>query len=255
MASWNKIEGTVVARCPGCEGAKSTFEWRHDGNDLGAITKRVGDRFWRECRLDFRLFRCAGCGMGALGVVKYAGGLHYPGLYSRLLRFVPEAKTYLPLPHSAPKEIVAEFREAERCMEINCVRAAAGMFRSVLAKIMRANGYETPREKHLFKQIDGAAKDGVITLARKKRLRTDFQGIGGDTSADETCEFTEHEVQMARQSCQRIIEDFYDDRESVLKLLRDAGRTTTEEMNASVAKDATLPVSSRRAQFAADARR
>jgi hypothetical protein len=255
MASLNKYEGTVIARCPGCDGAKSTFEWSHKGKELGAITKQVDDRYWRQCLLDFRLFRCAGCGIGALGVIKYGGGNGYPGLSNRLLRFVPEAKSCLPLPPRAPKELVAEFREAERCLEINCLRAAAGLFRSVLAKTMRANGYETSREKHLLKQIDGAAKDGVITLARKKRLHAELRVIDTDVLPDAPCNPTIQDIELARRYCQRILEDFYDDRESVLKLLRDAGRMINEDKNTQVKEDAHQPVSSPRAQLAANARR
>ncbi len=231
MATMNKNEGTIIARCPGCDGARSTFEWIHKGSELGAITKRVDDRNWRECMLDFRLFRCAGCGIGALGVIKYDGGDRYPGLKNRLLRFVPEAKTRLPLPHRAPREIVAEFREAERCLEINCLRAAAGMFHSVLVKTMRANGYGSTKEKHLRQQIDSAAKDGVITLARKKRLHADLHAIGCDLAQKEPGKLTEIELELARRSCQRVLEDFYDDRESVFSLLRDAGRIVAEGKN------------------------
>lgn len=253
MASLNKNEGTIIARCPGCDGAKSTFEWSHKGKELGAITKQVDDRYWHRCLLDFRLFRCAGCGIGALGVIKYGGGNRYPGLNNRLLRFIPEVNKCLPLPPRAPKEIVAEFREAERCLDINCFRAAAGMFRSVLEKTMRANGYNTTREKRLVQQIDGAAKDGVITLARKKRLRAELRVIGNEILPDDPDKVTEQDIELARRYCQRILEDFYDDRESVLTLLRDAGRITNDVKKTDIEGDAQQPQSSARAHCAAEA--
>ena len=231
MAILNTNEGTIVARCPGCDGAKSTFEWIHRGREIGAITKQVDDRHWRICLLDFRLFRCAGCGIGAMGVVKYGGNNRYPGSYNRLLRFIPEAKERVPLPPGTPKDIMVEFREAEKCLENNCLRAAASMFRSVLDKTMRANGYHTTREKRLFQQIDGAAKDGVITLARKKRAHCELRLFGNDVLVDDWHEVTERDVEVARRYCQRILEDFYDDRESVINLLKDAGRISNADDN------------------------
>jgi len=38
MAVLNEKEGTIVATCPSCGNSKSTFEWRYNGKELGAIT-------------------------------------------------------------------------------------------------------------------------------------------------------------------------------------------------------------------------
>lgn len=62
-------EGSVRARCPGCKGALSTFEWRTATGIHGALTLEHSHRHWSGAVLDYRLYRCAGCGRGGLGVV------------------------------------------------------------------------------------------------------------------------------------------------------------------------------------------
>ena len=152
MAQINEDEGTIVARCPNCAGALSSFTWYGEHGEFGSITKPFKDRYWSDCQISYRLFQCGGCGMGALGVIKFGGDYKYPGKYNRLLRFTPEARKRLELPTSVPEGIQREFIEAERCMENDCFRAAAGLFRSVLDKTMRANGYKTKQESNLYKQ-------------------------------------------------------------------------------------------------------
>lgn len=229
MAELNAKEGTIIARCAGCDGAKSTFEWIYKNQELGSVTDTTDDQYWHNCYISYRLFRCAGCGVGGIGAVMYGGSSQYPGSYNRLLWFFPEAKQRLPLPKGTPKGITAEFKEAEKCLENNCFRAAAGLFRSVLEKTMRANGYKTSQEKNLVQQIDAAAKDGVITQARKRRAHDEIRVLGNDVLHDEWHEVKEEDVEAARHYCQRIIEDFYDDRESVLVLLRAAERVPDED--------------------------
>jgi hypothetical protein len=48
MAELNKKEGTIVARCPGCDGAKSSFEWVYKGHELGSVTDTVEDQYGRN---------------------------------------------------------------------------------------------------------------------------------------------------------------------------------------------------------------
>lgn len=169
--------------------------------------------------------------MGAFGVIKMGGGGKYPGSYNRLVSFFPEAKQRLPIPANVPAGIVAEFREAEICLDNQCVRAAAGLIRSVLDKTLRANGYKTKQESNLFKQIEAAAEDGVITQARKRRAHDEIRVLGNDVLHDDWHEIPEEDVEAARHYCQRILEDFYDDRESVLGLLREAGRVPQEDQD------------------------
>jgi uncharacterized protein DUF4145 len=226
MATLND-EGNIRARCPGCGGAWSTFEWRTASGTFGAVQGYFHHDGWGQVRIDHRLFRCAGCGRGGLGAVVY-GSSAYPGAYRELRGFYPETRERLPLPQAVPAGLVREFREAEDCLAAGCIRAAAGMVRSVLDKTLRANGYKTDRES-LKQQIDAAAKDGVITEARKRRAHEDIRVLGNDVLHDEWLEIKAEAVEVARQYAQRILEDFYDDRESVLKQLRDAKRVPDED--------------------------
>lgn len=229
MAVINK-EGNVIARCPGCDGAKSTFEYSVRGHDLGHFTK-VFQRDYRgsydeDVHVRFQLFRCAGCGAGALGMIKMMNVREsYPEDIWQLLHFYPEAKDRLPLPELVPAGIKREFREAEICAENECYRAAAAMLRSVLDKTLRANGYNTRENKNLKQQIDAAAADGVITKARQKRAHEEVRVLGNDVLHDDWHEITEEDVDVSRQYPQRLLEDFYDDRPSVLALLKAANRT------------------------------
>ncbi len=144
---------------------------------------------------------------------------------------MPEAKQRVRLPENVPESIVKEFREAEECLENGTIRAAAGMFRSVLDKTLRANGYKTSRGVSLAQQIDQAAKDGVITAARQRRAHDEIRVLGNDVLHEEWREVPEEDVEAARHYIQRILEDFYDDRESVLTILRAAKRVPVEDRN------------------------
>lgn len=224
MAEINDL-GSVRARCPGCKGAFSTFEWRSASADFGVVPVKIEDRNWRDATLDFRLYRCAGCGRGGLGAVVHGGdGGRYPGAYRRLTSFYPEVRERLDLPKAVPAGIVREFREAEICLDASAFRAAAGMIRSVLDKTLRANGYKEKKGTNLEQQIDMAAGDGVITPARQRRAHDEIRVLGNDVLHDEWHEIPVEDVEAARHYVQRILEDFYDDRESVLKQLREAGR-------------------------------
>lgn len=231
MAAIND-QGNIQARCSGCNGALSSFIWRKDtANQYGVVSQPDSSR-WPNGRIDFRLYRCAGCGMGALGVVVYytrGGTSQYPGTERRLHYFNPEAKERLSIPPSVPNGITTEFREGEKCLEAGCNRAAAGMFRSVLDKTLRANGYKEGRGTSLASQIDAAAKDGVITAARQKRAHEEIRVLGNDVLHDEWHTIDAADVELARHYAQRILEDFYDDRGSVLALLRSVGRTPEED--------------------------
>lgn len=223
MAILNEDSGSIVAYCPGCQGARSTFEWNSAQEEEFGVIRSIYDE------TDYRLFRCAGCGRGSLGVVKHNGGLNYPGVYNQLLEFYPETKYRLRLPDRVPEGIKKEFEEAEVSFSNECFRAAAGLFRSVLDKTMRANGYNTRKDPNLYKQIEAAAEDGVITQARKKRAHDEVRVLGNDVLHDDWCEISEEDVEVSRHYTQRILEDFYDDRETVLSLLRAANRTPLED--------------------------
>ena len=221
-------QGSVQSKCPGCRGSLSTFEWRSaTTGEHGKITVKHEHRYWHETNLDYRLFRCAGCGRGGLGVIAYTG--QYPGNFRELYSFVPEVHSRLDLPKAVPIGLINEFREGEKCLDAEAIRAAAGMFRSVLDKTLRANGYKDKKGATLEQQIDTAANDGVITQSRKKRAHDEIRVLGNDVLHDEWHAIPIEDVEAARHYAQRILEDFYDDRESVLKLLRDAKRIPDED--------------------------
>lgn len=227
MATINDL-GNITAKCPTCRGAISTFIWHsNDTGEYGGIQFRVEDQ-WQSAYISYRLFKCSGCNRGSLGTVIFGGSHHYPGAYRRLQNFTPESGTRLSLPDGVPEGIAKEFHEGEKCMEADCIRAAAGMFRSVLDKILRANGYKLKAGTTLEQQIDLAADDGVITQARKKRANDDIRVLGNDVLHDEWQEIKIEDVQLAQHYAQRILEDLYDDRESVLALLQKAGRIPDE---------------------------
>ena len=216
-------EGTIQARCPGCNGALSSFEWRSISSQFGMTSRPYRDYHQGEGNIEYRLYRCAGCGMGGLGVVACGGG-QYPSSIRELKRFHPEAKDRLPLPNGIPEGIVNEFREGEICLEATALRAAAAMFRSVLDKTLRENGYKEKKGTTLEQQIDLAAADGVITQARRRRAHDEIRVLGNDVLHDEWQSIPEADVEAARHYAQRILEDFYDDRASVLKQLYAAKR-------------------------------
>jgi hypothetical protein len=231
MAKINHL-GNIIASCRGCSGSTSTFEYLYNGNQLGVVVDQISDRYSRgfqKVDWQFRLFRCAGCGMGGLGsIVMNKERASYPNDISKLLWFMPEAKQRLSIPKDTPKGIKNEFREGERCIEENCLRAASGMFRSVLDKTLRANGYKKSKV-NLAQQIDEASKDGVITESRRRRAHDEIRVLGNDVLHDEWRPIPEEDVEAARHYCQRILEDFYDERESVLKLLRESGKVPDED--------------------------
>lgn len=227
MARINDL-GNITARCPGCQGANSSFDWKSATSKYGAITLPFQHPHWGNVPIDYRLYRCGGCGRGAIGVVVYGNG-EYPGGYRELMAFHPEAKERLDLPRDTPNGIVSEFREGERCLENGCLRAAAGMFRSVLDKTLRLNGYKEKRGTTLEQQIDLAADDGVITASRQRRAHEEIRVLGNDVLHDDWKQIPEEDVEASRHYAQRVLEDFYDDRPSVLKTLRAAKRAVAED--------------------------
>lgn len=226
-----KPNGNVVIRCPGCKGALSTYEYQSSEGKYGAIrhTYRTGSGIhWEEASNQFRLFKCAGCGRGGLGYIR-CSSVSYPSPRMELLWFVPESAPCLDLPKDTPNGIQKEFREAESCLHNGCFRAAAGLFRSVLEKTLRANGYTSGTERNLQKRIDAAAKDGVITEQRRKRAHEELRVLGNDVLHEDWMELKSEDVILAHQYMQRIIEDFYDDRPTVETMLIQAQRLPKQQ--------------------------
>jgi hypothetical protein len=222
MATLNE-NGHVIARCPNCEGALTSFLIGdpHRAQLYGQIFRPLSE--WQS--EVYRLVRCTGCGSGALLTLLTEGNDDQV----ELADFHPEAQERLSLPSGVPEGIAKEFREGERCREAGCHRAAAAMFRSVLDKTLRANGYKEKRGTNLEQQIDAAASDGVITASRQRRAHDEIRVLGNDVLHEAWEAVTSDDVAAARQYAQRILEDFYDDRDSVLKLLRAKNRVADED--------------------------
>ncbi|WP_257130003.1 DUF4145 domain-containing protein [Burkholderia sp. RF4-BP95] len=222
MATLNE-NGQVIAHCGECDGALTIFSAfdPQRGQVYGQITRSISQV---ESEV-YRLVCCTGCGSGALLTLRSIKRHSHLGLAD----FYPEAQDRLSLPSGVPDGIAKEFREGERCREAGCFRAAAAMFRSALDKTLRANGYKEKRGTNLEQQIDAAAADGVITAARQRRAHDEIRVLGNDVLHDEWEPIGADDVAAARQYAQRILEDFYDDRESVLKLLRAKGRVADED--------------------------
>lgn len=222
MATMNE-QGHVLARCPVCEGALTAFLiGEPQRGEFGTIFRPVT----RTLTEVYRLAKCSGCGAGSLITFVTDPQSNKP---PKLIDFYPEARERLTIPKAVPVGIVQEFREGERCSEAGCNRAAAAMFRSVLDKTLRANGYKEKRGTNLEQQIDAAAKDGVITASRQKRAHDEIRVLGNDVLHAEWEEVENADVEAARQYAQRILEDFYDDRESVINLLREKGRKADDD--------------------------
>jgi hypothetical protein len=152
----------------------------------------------------------------------------YP-LYAQLEGFYPDVLPPVVLPKEAPKDISAEFREGEACLELGCNRAAAAMFRSALEKTLSAAGYKVTDRTNLYQQIEAAAKDGSITDARRHRAHEEIRVLGNDVLHEDWKRLEDEDAVLARDYTQRVIEDFYDHRESVLGRLRAKGRVPAED--------------------------
>jgi len=220
MAKYNS-EYNVVAGCPGCWGAQSSFI--KYGGEIHLKTARKS-QFWFYTF--FLFYRCGSCNHGGMGKFILGDGGDEKLEIHRIksFEFYPDVLPSVRLPEETPEGIENEFREAEKCLQVGCLRAAAGLFRSVLDKTLRANGFHTKKEGSLYKQIEAAAKEGILTASRRRRAHEDIRVLGNDVLHDEWHPIPEDDVLAAQHYAQRIIEDFYDDRESVTQQLREAGR-------------------------------
>lgn len=209
----------VRARCPDCSGAVTTFETRKMGNGHDAVLVlhrqlKVGGKWYPQTI--YRALRCAGCGRGGMVVYASSGNREVA-----LVDFYPRTLDSLSIPKDVPADLKAEFREAETVASVRAWRAASAMLRSTLEKTLKHNGY---LKGSLASKIDQAAADGVITAARSKRAHEDIRVLGNDVLHDAWREVTEDEYDLAHRYSQRILEDFYDDRQSVESLLKSVGR-------------------------------
>ena len=208
----------VRACCPDCNGAVCTFDFKDASGEFGYILIEGTHNFDGNTygRVHYRLLRCSGCRRA--GLAKF----HDTGDSPIALEwFHPRAYATSALPSEVPDGIVNEYREAEVCASAEAWRAASAMLRSTLEKTLKANGYTKGK---LYQKIEAAAADGVITAARKKRAHDNIRVLGNDVVHDEWRAVDEEEVQAALHYAQRILEDLYDDRATVEKLLIEKDR-------------------------------
>ncbi len=215
------VVGNIRADCPDC-GVPSTFEFRDPGGtgEFGSIIV-PGEHMFKGShygRIIYKLLRCTVCNRP--GVAK----LHTRNNYateSALEYFWPTAIPHERIPAGVPDYIEKELREAEMCMSIEAWRAAAAMLRSTLEKTLIANGYN---DRSLYEKIESAGADGVITSARRQRAQDLVRTLGNDVLHEEWREVTREEVDDAHKYVARVIEDFYDDRATVVGVLTAKGK-------------------------------
>jgi hypothetical protein len=204
---------SVSAHCPTCK-VLTSFDQKH-------MVTVNGPHLYNEKsfnRVHYILCQCARCERGALAVVPDNGNRPTAVLES----FSPISVDALPLPPDVPTDIQKEFREAELCAAFKANRAASALFRSVLEKTLKANGYtksNDPALRDLQKRIDAAAADGVITDARRKKAHDDIRSLGNDVLHEDWREITDDEVENSHRYTQRLLEDLYDDRATVQEIL------------------------------------
>ena len=211
---------SVRARCPDCNGAITNFDHQTPTGEIGHLIVQESHLFSGQkfSRIHWRLLKCSGCSRG--GLAKFHDNGRGPGV---LESFFPRSLVSSPLPKGVPEGIVKEYREAELCASAEAYRAASALIRSTLEKTLKENGY---LKGSLQQKIDDAAEDGVITAARKQKVHEDIRVLGNEVVHDEWREVNETEVEIALHYAQRILEDLYDDRVIVVKLLVEKGRLT-----------------------------
>lgn len=222
MAELTK-EGMILANCPRCRArTQFTYKWdSYNGNSYSCVERRDRVDFYWETH---KFFKCTGCGLGGVARLKSLSEPYtFPNGGFTLIHFYPDATQGMSLPKDTPKGIREEFREAEACMSHGCYRAASGMFRSVLEKTLRANGYKPGRES-LYTMIENAANEKVITQARKRRAHDEIRSLGNDIFHEDWKPVDKESVDITRRYAQRVLEDFYDDRETVKTMLIEVGR-------------------------------
>ena len=117
MAKINE-QGNILARCPDCEGALTTFLYLRDWTIDKEVTEFAGLRFIR-----YIFFKCNGCGRGAIGVFRMKpNNPNYPSGVGDFVDFYPESIERLKIPEKVPENIKREFREAENCIEAKYIK-------------------------------------------------------------------------------------------------------------------------------------
>lgn len=215
---------SVRANCPECNGAVTTYEASRDRDVLERTSNRLPGGY---NKISYHLLRCAGCGRGGMSAVGLRQVTNSQGSYTThsLIDFLPRSIERYSLPAGLPSDLASEFREAELTASVGAWRAGSALMRSTLEKALKHSGYKKGSLKSL---IDEAATDGAITAARSVRAHEDIRVLGNDVLHDDWREISQEEFEVAHRYTQRILEDLYDDRPSVLKLLASKGRKAAD---------------------------
>lgn len=210
----------IVAICPDCA-TQSTFDQNFEGTfgKTGFVAKNETHQYQGDVfnRTLYVLYRCSGCGRGALGTLHDNGSSKGAVIED----FIPYAAPVESLPSNTPTDIREEYKEAVRCFNAGAFRACSAMARSTLEKILIANGYTTGV---LAKKINEASTDGTITASRKQQAHDDLRTLGNDVLHEPWKTVSEEDATAALHYAQRILEDFYDSRKEVEAVLTAAGR-------------------------------
>jgi hypothetical protein len=237
---YNWQEDNVLALCPDCDAITSFDTKGHSNTRLGTVIVNQGHTYNGTMyhRILWQAFRCAVCNRGAVAKIHDQGNSQTAVLED----FIPRAVEKAALPAKVAEDIVKEFREAELDASNAAYRSASAMLRSVLEKTLKKNGYDVvevrdnqgnveldkqnnpKKSNRLIDRIDAAAWDKVITETRQKRAHENIRVLGNDILHDDWREVTEDEFSDAHKYCQRILEDFYDDRPTVEATLKAQGR-------------------------------
>lgn len=210
--------GLVKCICPDCN-AIANFDNRSSSGEFGSfiINKRHRYNGKDYTRIIYQLFRCTGCSRGGIAKIHCNNRVHE----GEVEDFYPVGFDKAKVPDNTPGEILTELHEAELCASVGAWRAGSAMLRSVLEKVLIENGYV---ENRLVDKIDSANNDGIITDSRTRRAHDEIRVLGNDILHDEWKVVTEEDFAAAYHYCQRIIEDFYDDRNTVENILRAKSR-------------------------------
>jgi hypothetical protein len=238
MAEINEYNGSIIARCGSskCNGAKTGFDWKENAKQIGYTDVISKYDSYNRCykTVQSRIYKCASCGFGSVAQIAFShkNKDDFPGFNIEIIEFSNEAIEKLPIPKFTPNDIYNEFREAENCFEEKCNRAALALFRSVIEKVLNQHGYDNKIKKgektlkpSLADKIDLAKQEGIISLALCKRAHEKIRVVGNDILHDEWREVLDQEVEETREYCQRVLEAFYDDIETVSKIISERQET------------------------------
>lgn len=218
----------VIAQCPNCNGSLTTFERVVHGKPLGdVVVDKMHQHNGRTFqRIIWTLMRCASCGYGGMAEI-HADNDPKTG---QLGAFYPLAAKTQKLPNSVPDDIKKEYREAEKCFSFQAYRAASALVRSVLEKVLKLNGYNN-KGNGLERKIELAGEEGIISAALSKRAHDKIKILGDDVLHEDWRDVTPTEVEESLNYALRILEAFYDDRETTVSILKSKKRLKNEAVD------------------------